>query len=215
VSDCCTPKGYGQIFSEKSAAREAKRYRRKGLDGTSRRIFDVIREGGVEGKTLLEVGGGIGAIEIELLKAGMVRAINVELTPTYEAAAGELLVEAGLADRVERKLMDFAEAGSSVDATDVVVMNRVICCYPDMPKLAGAAAEHAKSVLVMSFPSDRWWVRFGLAIANFGFRVIRLQFRVFLHPPALVLAAVEQRGFKTRLNQAGKLWQVVALERTA
>jgi magnesium-protoporphyrin O-methyltransferase len=215
VSDCCTPKGYMQIFSEKSAAGEAKRYRRKGLDGTSRRIFDVIKERDVEGKTLLEVGGGIGAIEIELLKAGMARAINVELTPTYEAAASELLVEAGLADRVERKLMDFAEAGSSVDAADVVVMNRVICCYPDMPKLAGAAAEHAKSVLVMSFPSDRWWVRFGLAIANFGFRVIRLQFRVFLHPPALVLAAVEQRGFKTRLNQAGKLWQVVALERTA
>jgi magnesium-protoporphyrin O-methyltransferase len=81
VSDCCTPKSYRQIFSEKSAAGEAKRYRRKGLDGTSRRIFDVINERDVEGKTLLEVGGGIGAIEIELLKAGMARAINVELTP--------------------------------------------------------------------------------------------------------------------------------------
>jgi hypothetical protein len=40
VSDCCTPKGYLQIFSEKIAAGEAKRYRRKGLDGTSKRIFD-------------------------------------------------------------------------------------------------------------------------------------------------------------------------------
>jgi len=35
VSDCCTPKGYRQIFSEKNAAGAAKRYRRKGLDGTS------------------------------------------------------------------------------------------------------------------------------------------------------------------------------------
>jgi hypothetical protein len=107
VSDCCTPKGYRQIFSEKNAAGEAKRYRRKGLDGTSKRIFDFIREGGVEGKTLLEVGGGIGAIEIELLKAGMARAINVELTPTYEAAARELLVEAGLTDQVERRVIDW------------------------------------------------------------------------------------------------------------
>jgi magnesium-protoporphyrin O-methyltransferase len=89
VSDCCTPKGYRQIFSEKNAAGEAKRYRRKGLDGTSKRIFDFIRERGVEGKTLLEVGGGIGSIEIELLKAGMSRAISVELTPTYEAAASD------------------------------------------------------------------------------------------------------------------------------
>ena len=83
-----------------------------------------------------------------------------------------------------------------------------------MPKLAAAASDRAKSLLVMSFPNRRWWTRLGLTLANFGFRVIRLQFRVFLHRPALILAAVEQRGFKTRLNQTGLLWQVVALERT-
>ena len=215
VSDCCTPKGYRRIFSEKNARAEATRYRRSGLDGTSKRIFDVIRARGVEGKTLLEVGGGIGAIEIELLKAGVARAVNVELTPTYEAAAGELLVEAGLSDRVERIVMDFAEAGNLVDAADVVVMNRVICCYPDMPKLAVAAAERARDVLVMSFPNDRWWTRLGLTLVNFGFGVIRMQFRVFLHPPNLILAAVERQGFSTRLNQRGLLWQVAALERTA
>ena len=215
MSDCCTPKGYRQIFSEKNAVGEAKRYRRKGLDGTSRRILDSIRDRGVEGKTLLEVGGGIGAIDIELLKAGMARAVNVELTPTYEAAAGELLVEAGVSDRVERRVMDFAEAGADVEAADVVVMNRVICCYPDMPKLAGAAADRARGTLVMSFPNRRWWTRLGLTLANFGFRVIRLQFRVFLHPPALILAAVEGRGFTTRLNQPGVIWQVVALDRTS
>jgi magnesium-protoporphyrin O-methyltransferase len=215
VSDCCTPKGYRQIFSEKNAAGEARRYRRKGLDGTSKRIFDFIKDRGVEGKTLLEVGGGIGAVEIELLKAGVTRAVNVELTPTYETAAGELLVESGLGDRVERLVMDFAEAGVEVQPADVVVMNRVICCYPDMPKLAGVAADRAKGMLVMSFPNRRWWTRLGLTLANFGFRVIRLQFRVLLHPPALILAAVEQCGFKIRLNQPGLLWQVIAFERTS
>jgi len=45
VSDCCTPKGYRQIFSEKNAAGEAKRYRRKGLDGTFKRIFDSSKSG--------------------------------------------------------------------------------------------------------------------------------------------------------------------------
>jgi len=215
VSDCCTPKGYRQIFSEKNAAGEAKRYRRKGLDGTSKRIFDVISHGDLEGKTLLEVGGGIGAIEIELLKAGMAKAVNVELTPTYEAAAAELLVEDGLTDRVERRVMDFADAGSAVDTADVVVMNRVICCYPDMPKLAGAAAERARGLLVMSFPNRRWWTRLGLTLANFGFRVVRMEFRVFLHPPARIVAAVEERGLKIKHSQVGLLWQVVALERMA
>ncbi|MGH7759932.1 MAG: class I SAM-dependent methyltransferase [Candidatus Dormibacteraceae bacterium] len=214
MSDCCTPKGYRQIFSENNARAEANRYRRKGLDLTSKRIVELIKYRGVEGKTILEVGGGIGAIEIELLKAGVTRTVNVELTPTYETAAGELLVESGLGDRVERLVMDFAEAGVEVQPADVVVMNRVICCYPDMPKLAGAAADRANGMLVMSFPNRCWWTRLGLTLANFGFRVIRLQFRVFLHPPAQILAAVEQRGFKTSFNQPGLLWQLVALERT-
>jgi 2-polyprenyl-3-methyl-5-hydroxy-6-metoxy-1,4-benzoquinol methylase len=214
VSDCCTPNGYRRIFSEKNASGEARRYRRRGLDGTSRRIFDFIKRRGVEGKTLLEVGGGIGSIEIELLKAGMAQAVNVELTPTYESVAGELLAEAGLADRVQRSVMDFAEAGTEVEPADVVVMNRVICCYPDMPKLAGAAAARARDLLVISFPNSRWWTRLGLMLTNFGFQIIRMQFQVFLHPPELIVAAVEQRGFKTRLNDRGLLWQVIALERT-
>ena len=118
-----------------------------------------------------------------------------------------------MTDHVERRVMVFAKPGPEVETADVVVMNRVICCYPDMPKLAGATADRAKRTLVMSFPNRRWWTRLGLTVANFGFRVIRLRFRVFLHPPFLILAAVEQRGFKTRLNQPGLLWQVVALER--
>src|SRR5207245_9774924 len=100
---------------------------------------------------------GVGAIEIDLIKAGMARAVNVELTPTYEEAAGELLQEAGLVDRVERRVMDFAESGSEIEAADFVVMNRVVCCYPDMPKLAAAAAERAERALVLSFPNNRWW----------------------------------------------------------
>src|SRR4029077_1691386 len=143
VSDCCTPKGYGQIFSERGARAQARSYRRNGLDATSRRIVELLKEQGVDGLTLLEIGGGIGAVQIELLKAGLARAVSVELTPSYEASAAELLREAGLEDRVERKVMDFVDAGSDVAQADIVVMNRVICCYPDLPRLAGAAADHA------------------------------------------------------------------------
>jgi magnesium-protoporphyrin O-methyltransferase len=86
MSDCCSPKGYSSIFSEKRAHAEARRYRRRGLDRTSRRIAELLQQG-IAGRTLLEVGGGIGAIQIELLRAGITRAVNIELTPTYEGAA--------------------------------------------------------------------------------------------------------------------------------
>ena len=51
--------------------------------------------------------------------------------------------------------MDFAEAALEVAAADIVILNRVVCCYPDMPKLVGAAADHTREVLVLSFPKER------------------------------------------------------------
>jgi magnesium-protoporphyrin O-methyltransferase len=213
VSDCCSPKGYRWIFSERNARAEAKRYRRKGLDPTSKRIVDYLKQQSIAGRTLLEVGGGVGAIQIELLKAGMSRAVSIELTPTYEEAALGLLRDAGLEDRVERRVMDFAAAAGEVQAADVVVMNRVICCYPDMPRLAGAAAEHARELLVLSFPRDRWWTRVAVALGNLVLRVMRREFQAFVHDPDQILATAERRGLGTALNEAHIVWQVAALRR--
>jgi 2-polyprenyl-3-methyl-5-hydroxy-6-metoxy-1,4-benzoquinol methylase len=213
VSDCCTPRGYRQIFSEKRAQSEAKRYRKKGLDKTSKRIVDLLLDHGVEGRTVLEVGGGIGSIQIELLRAGASRAVSVELTPTYEEAASSLLREVGLADRVERKVVDFVEAGTEVEAADILVMNRVICCYPDMPRLAGAAASRTRGLLVMSFPKRRWWTRLVLAAANLGLRIANREFQVFLHPPDRIRRAAELHGLRAQAVRPGLFWEIAALER--
>ncbi len=215
MSDCCSPKGYRWVFSERSARAEAKRYRRKGLDSTSRRIVDFLKTHGVEGKTVLEVGGGIGAIQIELLKAGASRAVSVELTPTYEDVASGLLREAGLADRVERTVMDFAQAAGQVNSADIVILNRVICCYPDMPRLTGAAADHARQLLVMSFPRQAWWLKVGLAMGNFLLTLLRREFHIFLHPPKKVVATSREHGLEPVLDEEGVIWEVTALRRVA
>jgi hypothetical protein len=214
VGDCCTPKGYSQIFSERSARAQARSYRRNGLDSTSRRIVEVLKEHGVEGKTLLEIGGGIGAIQLDLLKNGLASAVSVELTPTYEASAAALLREAGFEARVERRVMDFVDAGAEVLAADIVVMNRVICCYPDLPRLAGAAADHAKGLLVMSFPKERWWTRVVAWMTNFGMAVTRRQFRFFLHPTDQVVAVTREHGLEPAITKPGLFWQITAMRRT-
>ena len=215
MSDCCTPKGYRWVFSERAAENEARRYRRKGLDGTSRRIVDFLKTQGVEGRTVLEVGGGIGAIQLELLKAGAARAVSVELTPTYEDVALRLAEEAGLAERVERRVMDFARAGADVDSADVVIMNRVICCYPDMPRLAGAASDHARQLLVMSYPKRAWWTVIGLGIANAILWATRREFHIFVHRPAEIVATSERHGLGPVFDERGLLWTVTAMRRAA
>ncbi|MFN2465404.1 MAG: class I SAM-dependent methyltransferase [Candidatus Dormibacteria bacterium] len=214
MSDCCTPRGYRRIFSEKAARSQAKRYRKKGLDKASREIVDLVRGRGVLGATVLEVGGGIGAIQVELLRAGATRATSVELTPTYEVVATEVLEEAGLTGRVERRVADFVSA-ADVDPADVVVMNRVVCCYPDMPTLVGVAADHTRGLLVMSFPKDRWWTRLVLAMGNAGLRIARREFHVFVRPAGSILRAAEARGLRAVADRPGLFWETVALERPA
>lgn len=215
MPDCCTPAGYRKLFSERSAEAQAKRYRRRGLDPTTKRVYDVLVARGVEGRTVLEVGGGIGALQIELLKAGAARAISVELTPTYEQAAAGLLEEAGLTDRVERRLLDFTEVGDGVPAADLVVLNRVLCCYHDMPRLAGAAAAHTAGLLVLSFPRGSWWARVIAATANVGMRVMRVGFRIFVHSPRRILQVGADHGLRTLSDDVGVFWEIAALERTA
>jgi hypothetical protein len=193
----------------------ARKYRRKGLDGTAQRMVDFLAERGVEGATVLEIGGGVGEIQIELLKRGAANAVNLELSPGYDDEAAQLLREAGLEDRVERRLHDIAEAPEAVEAADVVVLHRVVCCYPDYERLLGVAAEHARRVLVFSYPPRNAVSRSIVGLQNLAFRLLRREFRTFAHPPARMLAVLEQRGLRRTYAHNPLVWQIAGLERSS
>lgn len=163
---------------------------------------------------MLEIGGGIGSIQLELLKAGASRATCIELTPTYEDVAYEIADEAHLRDRVERRLMDFAATPEEVERADVVIMNRVVCCYPDMPRLTRAAADHTLDLLVLSYPRETWWTRIGVRLGNFALRLARREFQMFLHPPKGIAAAAEHEGLSAFVNRQGTFWTVSAFQRS-
>lgn len=208
---CCAPSGYAELFSEKQARRDARRYRRRGLDKAAQWIVDTVRSRGVEGATVLEPGGGVGAIQIELLKAGAVRSVVVELSPGYEEVAAELAREAGVAERMERRSGDFAADG--VDEADVVVLHRVVCCYPDYERLLGAAADRAQRVLVFTHPPRNALSRAVFALVNGWMRLRGREFRAFAHPPEAMLEVVRARGFEPFAFWHGPIWHGVALAR--
>src|SRR5919109_5058803 len=99
MASCCDPRGCDSFFNKRFARRVAKRYRRRGLDKTARLIVEFLEARGIEGATVLEVGGGVGEIQIELLKRGASRTVNLELSPAYEREAERLMGEAGLEGR--------------------------------------------------------------------------------------------------------------------
>ena len=211
---CCSGRGYDEFFTERVARRDARRYGRKGLDGNARRIVELVRRRGIEGKTVLEVGGGIGAIQLELLRAGATRTVNAELSPAYEPFAAELLRANGLDKRVDRRILDFAEQAGELQPADVVVLHRVVCCYPDYETLVGAAADHARGQLLLTFPRDVWWMRLGLGTINRLQRLRRKAFRVYLHAPLAILDVASSHGLETATRERGRLWELVSFERS-
>jgi hypothetical protein len=213
MGGCCSTKGCDEFFTERVARKDVRRYRKRGLDGVARRMVEFVRRHGVEGRTILEVGGGIGAVQLELLRAGAAYAVNVELSPAYETSAEALLREAGCEGRVERRLLDFAEQSDEVAEADVVLMHRVVCCYPDDEALVSGAAERTRRYLLLSFPRDAWWTRLGLRIVNLVLRLRRNAFRVYLHPPARILGVAQAHGLERSLEHRGLVWQLAAFER--
>jgi 16S rRNA G966 N2-methylase RsmD len=191
----------------------AKRYRKRGLDKTARQMVHFLESRGLGGASVLEIGGGLGEIQLELLKRGATRATNLELSPAYEAEAMRLARAAGLERRVERRLHDIAVDPAGVEPADVVVLNRVVCCYPDYERLLGAAADHARRLLVFSHPPRNPISRLIAAAQNAGFRLMRREFRVFAHPPAAMIAVLERRGLRHTFSDRRLIWQVAGLQR--
>jgi magnesium-protoporphyrin O-methyltransferase len=201
------------MFGERFARHRARRYRRRGLDATERRMVDFLSARGVEGATVLEIGGGVGALQIELLRRGAARATNLELVDAYDAQARQLAADAGVTGRVHRRRLDIAAAPGEVEAADVVVLHRVVCCYPDYEKLLGAAADHARRLLVFSHPPRNAVSRALLGTQNLMFRLTGKTFRTFAHPPDEMLRVLHDRGLVSSYAHRGLAWRVAGLER--
>ena len=178
-------------------------------------MVDFLASEGIRGAEVLEIGGGVGEIEIELLKRGAERAVNLELSPAYEEEGKRLAREQGVDDRIEYRLHDLAAEPKAVEPADVVVLHRVVCCYPDYRRLLGAASDVARRYVVFSYPPRNVLSRLFIGAQNVAFRLFRREFRTFAHPPSEMVAVVEDRGFRRTFAHAAPVWQIVALERNA
>jgi 2-polyprenyl-3-methyl-5-hydroxy-6-metoxy-1,4-benzoquinol methylase len=215
MADCCSRSGYQTVFSDRFARRVARTYRKRGLDSTQRRLVSFLTERGITDASVLEIGGGVGEIQIELLARGARTATNLEISQNYEAEAAALLERSGMADRVTRQFMDVATSPEAAEPADVVVLHRVVCCYPDYARLLSAAAGHAKRLLVFSYPPENVLSRMIIGGENLLRRLSRNDFRAFVHPPNAMIRAAQAEGMSVRYRHRGLSWNIVGFDRLA
>jgi magnesium-protoporphyrin O-methyltransferase len=209
---CCTVPGcraFENTFDVAYAEKDLAAYRKHGPAKATRLLLQAIRSHvDVRGATLLDIGGGVGVIQHELFAAGLGQAVDVDAASAFLAAARREAERRGFADRVMYLHGDFVPLAEAVAPADVVTLDRVICCYADMPGLVGAAAVRARRVLGLVFPRDTWWMRIGAWVVNLfeRFQPDPLSFHV--HAAEAVDAVAAQHGLALGFHRNAGLWQV-------
>ena len=210
---CRHCQGVARMFDEKMARRQLRHYRRKGAGRGTRQLVDAVAGEGVEGQTFLDIGGGVGAIQHDLMERGALGGTSADASPAYLAAARDEAEARGYAGRIRYVEGDFVEHAGEVEAADLVTLDRVVCCYPDMPALVGAAARLTRRTLGLVIPRATRFMRWGVAIANLFQRLRRHPFRVYVHDPGEVEAVLGEHGLQRRYLREGLVWRVAVFGR--
>src|SRR5437870_10396923 len=132
------------IFDPKRAEKDRARYHRRGPDPTTKLILDQLRPITRRGNTLLDVGGGIGVIGLELQRSGLREIVLVDAAASSLSVAERLFANAGSSAELRVLPGDFVDLSTPLKA-DIVTMDRVVCCYPDYVALLERAAASARS----------------------------------------------------------------------
>lgn len=171
-----------------------------------RGLLEGIEQAGVEGATLLEIGCGVGALHQHLLGRGAASAVGVDLAPAMIDEAKALAREDGLADRTSYRIGDFVEEAETFDPADIVILDKVICCYPDARRIVETSTARARRAYAYSIPRNRWYTRLGMAFVALALRLVRSDFRPYVHDPEQVDAWVVAAGFVRRHESQTIAW---------
>jgi magnesium-protoporphyrin O-methyltransferase len=211
--DCCQCAGIESQFDRRAAERRLRSYRSGGPPRSTRILLDALVAEGVVDMKLLDIGGGIGIIQHELLKHGAARATNVDASQAYLEAARAEATRQGYADRTTFHHGNFVSLADEIATADIVTLDRVICCYHDMPALVGRSSAKATRLYGLVYPRDTWWVRAGVKAENAVLWLERTPFRVFAHRSTEVDAVVRRNGLEQRFKRNAGLWQIVVYAR--
>jgi hypothetical protein len=209
-----TPSEFGSFYNEKRAAADLRRYRMKGPQPWTRALIETVKDEGVAGATLLDIGGGVGEIAHELLAAGAARATCVEASAAYLAAAREESERRGESERVSYHHGDFVELASEIPPADIVTLNRVLNVSPDWEQLTSLSAARARRLYGVVIPRDRRTVGLVIWAMNLMLRLRGQPLRAATRPIEAIDRLVSEQGLRRFIaRDAGPVWQVLIYRR--
>lgn len=204
---CCAAinQDTGRFFS-RFAAWHRWRFRIFGLERTQRQLLGGIRQAGIDGATLLEVGCGPGYLHRALLRQGAERATGVDLSAGMLEIARAGAAAEGLAGRTDYLQGDFTLMADQIADADVVILDKVICCYPDWLGLVQRSLDKARRCYALTIPRDRALTRAAIKAMRWGLRGMGCCYQPFIHDPERIDGQIRAGGFRLVDQALTPLW---------
>jgi len=128
-------------------------------------------------------------------------------------AATDLSRTLGFQDSTQYHMGNFVDLEEDILSADMVVLDRVICCYSDMRGLVTASTRHPQRLYVLTYPRWTWWMRVGAWAFNFSLTALRREFRFFLHDPEEIGETIEAANFYLIQSTKRGPWEMAAYRR--
>ncbi len=109
---------------------------------------------------------------------------------------------------------DVVDLADELPAADVVTLDRVICCYPDLPGLLGAALRPGPRLVGLVHPTDTWWIRAGASVLNGLSWLLRRRDDFYIHPQPEIDGFFGERGYRQLHRGGSRVWRVAVYGRS-
>ena len=192
-SHCC---GAEKVFDDKGVKKSLKKYRKKGPDNFTQQMIDALQRHNISNLSLLDIGGGIGIIQHELLKEHLSHTTDVDSSEAYIAAAKEVMEELGHQNKMSFIHGDFNEHIDKIEKHDIVTLSRVVCCYPDVDKLINNSIDKCGQYYGLVYPADHFITKVVIGLMNFKLYLQKNPFRTFVHSVDHMNSLIANHGFE-------------------
>ena len=206
MSCCCPHSNSANRFFSFFAGRYRRRFEKKGFEPSQQHLLEGLQEVGYRDMKVLEIGSGVGHLHQTLLEQGASSAVGIDLASKMICEARKWAGERKLANRVTYVEGDFMEIADSVVDADVTVLDKVVCCYPDAEGLVFASLGKTNHVYALTYPRNRWYVRTVMGITAAVMKIMRSDFRSYVHDPELIEKWITASGFDKTYQNNNLVW---------
>lgn len=204
---CCCPhsKSGGRLFSF-FAGSYRRRFSKKGFEPSQVQLMAGLEQAGYQDASLLEVGSGVGYLHQVLLEQGAKNSVGIDLAVDMLKEAESWANEKGLSERTKYIQGDFIELLEQVEAADITILDKVVCCYPHAELLVKSSIAKTKRVYALTYPRNRWFIRIVIEMMAFFLKLSGSDFRAFVHSPESIEKWITQAGFKKVYQEQTFIW---------